>query len=155
MMPFLMGVLNGLADLDEQLQPLARIEPPLVAELGDRDAPDQFHHEVGAAAVRRAGVEHLGDVRVVHQRQGLPLGLEAGEDLAAVHAGLDDLQRHLAADRLFLLGHVDAAHAAFAEQFQQLVGANDGAGLSGVDGWSSRPASSPGAGASRKLPASR
>ena len=31
-------------------------------------------------------VEHLGDVRVVHQGQGLPLGLEAGDDLPGVHA---------------------------------------------------------------------
>ena len=37
----------------------------------------------GRPAVGRAGVEHLGDVRVVHQRQGLPLGLEPGDDLPA------------------------------------------------------------------------
>ena len=37
---------------------------------------------------------------MVHQGQGLPLGLEAGDDLAAVHARLDDLERDLAADRL-------------------------------------------------------
>ena len=49
-------------------------------------ALDQLHDEVGPAVVGRAGVEHPGDVGVVHQRQGLPLGLEAGDDLAAVHA---------------------------------------------------------------------
>ena len=58
-------------------------EPCLVAVLGDRDALDQLHHEERPAAVGRAGVEHAGDVRVVHQRQGLPLGLEPGDDLAA------------------------------------------------------------------------
>ena len=61
---------------------------------------------------------------MVHQGQGLPLGLEAGEHLAAVHAGLDDLQGHLAADGLLLLGHVDDAHAAFAELLEELVGAD-------------------------------
>ena len=71
----------------------------LVAVLGDRDAADQLHDEVGPARVGGAGVEHLGDVGVVHQRQGLPLGLEAGDDLPRVHARLDDLQGHLAADR--------------------------------------------------------
>ncbi len=77
-----------------------------------------------------AGVEDPGDVLVVHHRQGLALGLEAGDDLAAVHAGLDDLERDLAADRLLLLGHVDDAHAPFADLLEQLVGADDRAGLS-------------------------
>ena len=54
----------------------------------------------GRPDVGRAGVEHLGDVRMVHHRQRLPLGLEAGDDLPRVHARLDDLQRDPAADRL-------------------------------------------------------
>ena len=54
----------------------------LVAELGDRDAVDQFHHEEGPPALGRPGIEHLGDVGMVHHRQGLPLGLEAGDHLA-------------------------------------------------------------------------
>ena len=37
----------------------------------------------GRPAVGGAGVEDRGDVGVVHQRQGLPLGLEAGDDLPA------------------------------------------------------------------------
>ena len=48
-----------------------------------------------------------------------------------VHARLDDLQRHLAADGLRLLGHVDDAHAPFADLLQQLVGADDRAGALG------------------------
>ena len=71
----------------------------LIAVLGDRHALDQFHDEIRPAAVGRAGVEHLGDVGVVHQGQGLPFGLEAGDDLAAVHARLDDLQSDPALDR--------------------------------------------------------
>ena len=47
-----------------------------------------------------AAVEDAGDVDVVHHRQGLPLGLEAGDDLAAVHARLDDLEGDLALHRL-------------------------------------------------------
>ena len=53
----------------------------LVAVVGQRDAVDQLHHEIGPARVGRPRVEHLGDVGVVHQGQGLPLGLEAGDDL--------------------------------------------------------------------------
>ena len=41
-----------------------------------------------------------------------------------VHARLDDLQGDRALDRLGLLGHVDDAHAAFADLLQQLVGAD-------------------------------
>ena len=98
----------------------------LVAVLGDRDALDQLHDEVGAAGVGGAGVEDAGDVGVVHQGQGLALGLEAGDDLLRVHARLDDLQGHRAADRLGLLGHVDDAHAPLADLLQQLVGADHG-----------------------------
>ena len=95
---------------------------------GDRHAFDQLHDEVGPAAVGRAGVEHLGDVRMVHHRQGLPLGLEAGDHLPRVHAGLDDLERDRPLERLGLLGHEHHAHAAFADLLQQLVGADDRAG---------------------------
>ena len=54
-------------------------------------------------------------LRVVHQGQGLALGLEAGDHLAGIHPGLDDLERDPAPDRLLLLGHVDGAHAPFAD----------------------------------------
>ena len=58
----------------------------------------------------------------------MPLGLEARDNLARVHARLEDLQRHLAADRFLLLGHEDNAEAAFADLFQELVGPDDRAG---------------------------
>ena len=67
---------------------------------------------------------------MVHHRQGLPLGLEAGDDLPRVHARLDDLQRDGPLDRLGLLGHEHDAHAAFADLLQQLVRADDRAGTS-------------------------
>ena len=82
----LMRVLDRLADGDEQFQPLPRREVVLVAVPGDRHPLDEVHDEVRPAGAGRAGVEHAGDVRVVHQGQGLPLGLEAGDDLPRVHA---------------------------------------------------------------------
>ena len=66
----------------------------------------------------------FGDVRMVHHRERLPLGLEPGDDLPAVHAQLDDLEGDAAFDRLALLGHPDFAEAAFADLFQQLVAAD-------------------------------
>ena len=82
--PLLMGVLDRVANLDEQLEPLTRIELVLVAVVGDRNAPHQFHHEVGPARFGGAGIEDPGDVGMVHHRQRLPLGLEPGDDLPCV-----------------------------------------------------------------------
>ena len=65
---------------------------------------------------------------MVHEGQGLPLRLEAGDDLPGVHAGLDQLDGHQPLDRLGLLGHPDAAHATFADFFQQFVRAEGRAG---------------------------
>ena len=61
---------------------------------------------------------------MVHHGQRLPLGLEAGDHLPGIHARLDDLQSHLAADGLLLFGQIDDAHAPCADLLQQLVGAN-------------------------------
>lgn len=59
----------------------------------------------------------------VQQGQRLPLGLEAGNDVLGVHPRLDHLQGHAPLDRLLLLGQIDHAAAAFAENAQYLVGA--------------------------------
>ena len=72
---------------------------------------------------------------MVHQGQGLPLGLEAGDHLAGVHSRLDDLHGDLAADRLPLLGHVDHGHAPFADLLQELVTADGLAGSFGHGGF--------------------
>ena len=58
---------------------------------------------------------------VVHQGQGLALGLEPGNDQGRVHPRLDDLQRHRAPDRYLLLGHEHDAHAPLADLLEQLV----------------------------------
>ena len=75
--PLLMRVLHGLADRHEEFEAILRREPQLVAELVERQAVDQLHHEERLAVGRHAGVEHLGDVGVVHHRQRLALLLEA------------------------------------------------------------------------------
>ncbi len=125
-----MGVLDRLADRDEQFQALSRREVVLVAVAGDGDTLDEIHHEVRPASARCAGIQHAGDVGVVHQGQGLPLGLEAGDDLAGVHTGLDQFEGNQAFDRLGLLGHPDAAHAALADRLNELIRADRPAGNS-------------------------
>ena len=120
--PLLMRVLHRLADGDKQFQTLARCQLGLITVLGDGHAADQFHYEERPAGVRRPGVEHLRDVGMVHQRQRLPLGLEAGDDLPSVHPRLDDFEGHLAPHGRGLLGHEHDAEAPFADLLQQLVG---------------------------------
>ena len=51
----------------------------------------------------------------------MALGVEACNDLARVHSGLDELECDLAADRLLLLGNVDQAEATLANLFLQRV----------------------------------
>ena len=93
-----------------------------VAVRRDRTRPHELHHEVGPARVGRAPASNTFAMsRMVHQRQRLPLGLEPGDDLRRVHARLDDLQRHAAAERVGLLGQPDLAHAAFADPLEQTV----------------------------------
>ena len=62
---------------------------------------------------------------MVHHRERLPLGLEAGDHLACESMpGLMSLSATLRRDRLGLLGHPDRAHAAFADRLEQLVSAH-------------------------------
>ena len=75
----------------------------------------------------RPGVEHFGDVRMVHHGQRLPFGLETCHDLFGVHAQLDDLERNATAHRLLLLGDIDHAATAFPDFLAKLVPADDGA----------------------------
>jgi hypothetical protein len=134
----LVGVLDRLADRHKQLQPLARRQAVVVAVPGDRHAVDQLHDEIRPTVFGGPAVEDAGDVDMVHHGQRLPLGLEARDDLAAVHARLDDLERDLALHGLDLLGHEDRAHAAFADLLQELVRADHHAGIlgqcGGIDG---------------------
>ena len=115
---FVMRVLNGLADIDEQFQSLRCGQPIIVTEFGDRDAPHQFHHEVRSSRFRGPAIVHLGNVGMIHQGQRLTLCVKACEHLLGIHPWLDDLQRHLAADGLGLFGHVDHTHAPFADLLQ-------------------------------------
>jgi hypothetical protein len=113
--PFLMRMLHRRTDLREQVQPLGNRKLVLVAEVDQRDALDQFHHEERCTRFGRPCVEQFGNVRVIHHRDGLPLGLEAGEDGLRLPAlGTDELDGDFAFDRFGLVGHPDRSHPAFA-----------------------------------------
>ena len=85
------------------------------AILRDWDAFDEFHHEIWTSTIGRAGIEHFGNVRVIHHRERLTLSFKPRNDLAGVHARLDNLEGYGAADGVDLLGHENHAHAAFAD----------------------------------------
>ena len=129
----LVRVLHAAADAEEELEPLAEIEAVPVAVVGDRLAGDELHDEVGQPLVGGAGVEHAGDVGVVHHRERLPLALEAREHLVGVHPEADHLEGDGAAEGLELLGLVDGAHAALAEDADDAVG-TDAVGVRGARG---------------------
>jgi hypothetical protein len=85
------------------------------------DSLASSHREVLGPGGVDPGVEHLGDVRVVHERERLPLLFEPGQGARGLHAGLDDLHGHAPRHRFRLVGDEDGTHAAFAEFLAQLV----------------------------------
>ena len=118
-----------VADLDEQFQSLRCAEVVLVAIVGDSNAADQLHYKVGSSVLGSAGVEDLGDVRMVHHRQRLAFRSEAGNDLARVHTWLDNLEGNAAADRLLLFGYINNPTSAFTDLLAQFVMTDARAGL--------------------------
>ncbi len=116
-----MGVVDPLADLDEQLEPASQAQAVLAAVASERDPVDVLHHEVRPARPGRSRVVDPGDVRMIHQRERLALGLEPRDHLVGVHAQLDHLDGDLAAQRRALRGEVDHPHAALAQTFEDLV----------------------------------
>ena len=134
----LVGVLDGIANREKQLQPAAHAEAVVVAEIGDFLAIHQFHDEVRPAGGGGAGIEDAGDVRVVHAGEGLAFERKAGDDIFGVHAHADDFEGHLAMHRHPLLRQVNHTAAARAEAVDEVVGpdprANAGMGGIGIRG---------------------
>src|SRR5688572_27058417 len=125
----LVSVLHRVADLYKQLEPRSRRESVLVAVARDGHAAHKFHREVGTAGVGGTGVEHAGDIRMIHARDRLSLGLEARDHFLGVHAEFNYLQGHSALHGFVLLGHVDDTAAALTNLLQQLVTSDDLAAL--------------------------
>ncbi len=139
--PLLVRVLHRLADLREQFQTFRHLQVVQVAVIGDRDPLHTLHHEVRTSVGGCAGIQHPGDVRVIHHRQRLTLRFEAGHDLLGVHPQLDDLERDAAAHRLGLLRQVDDPHATLADPLEDPVGTDLGrVGVKAGGGRPSRPA---------------
>ena len=117
----LVGIVQALADLSEELEALFNAELAVVSVARDGHASDEFHSKVRPPGLSGAGIEYMGDIGMLQQGQGLTFGVEAGDHLLGVHARLDDLQGHLAFDRLFLLGQIDQAHTTLANLLEKFV----------------------------------
>ncbi len=61
---------------------------------------------------------------MVHHRQGVPLGLEACQNLTRVHAQLEDLDRHATPNGLFLVSQIDDAKATLAQDAAERIRPN-------------------------------
>src|SRR5262249_13125951 len=74
----LMSVLHAVTDRYKQFESLSGRQPGLVTILGDRDALNQLHDEIGPS-IDDTGVEDLGYVGMVHQGQGPAFLLESSQ----------------------------------------------------------------------------
>ena len=90
----LVRVLDRGADVDEQLEPLAEVEPVFIAVLIERLAFDVLHYEIRLAIIRLASVDQSRDVRVIEARENLPLGAKAHAEIRGGRA-IDDFDRDL------------------------------------------------------------
>ena len=87
----LVRMLHAFANFDEKFETVADPESVLVAVGGDRNALYVLHDEVWLAVGSGARVEDLGDRWVVHDGEGLPLGLEPLKKRVVIHARSDEL----------------------------------------------------------------
>ncbi len=109
------------ADLQEQLQSRAQIEPAVACIVGDRYAFDQVERNVGEARFADAALDQPRDARMAKLREREPLAAELALGILRIEAAPEQLQRdHLAHAIDRALGAEHGRGAAFAEDFEQL-----------------------------------
>ncbi len=122
-------VLRSVADLQREPEAFIDRERRIADVVGDRTPIDQFHREERPARPRlpirdEPRVEHAGDIRMIQQLKGAPLGVEPAQDRGGVHPGLDDLQRNTTLDGARLQGPVDDPETTLTDLFFDFVGAD-------------------------------
>src|SRR5207248_214887 len=99
----LMRMLNRLAHRKKELKTLSNAKTMMVAVLCNRNAIHELHDEVWVSPLGYVGIQDVSDIGMVHHGDGLALIIESRDDLAGVHAALNDFQCHAAVDRIGLL----------------------------------------------------
>src|SRR5436853_7711619 len=120
--PLLMGRLKGLAQLKEQAGDAGRIEPAVFVQQGvKRDAFDVLHHDARPLRIVERRIVKGHDVWMLKASHEQRFALKSlaefgvGGDVV-VHDFDDDLPSQVG-----LLGQIDSAHAAFAEELDRFV----------------------------------
>ena len=130
----LMGVFDGVADIRQQFQPLARAQSMLAGKKCQRRAADQFHGKIRLRAVARVigpCFKDVGDAGMLEAAEDLGFMLEAPHQAARHHPRTDDLECDDAAG-IVLLGLEDRPHPAFADLADQAVTADAPPACGGV-----------------------
>jgi hypothetical protein len=123
--------------LVKHLEAVFNAESVAVAVPCDANAGYVLHYEIGTAVLCSSRLQDLGNIRMVHQGQGLTFGLEASKDLFGVHPEFNDLESHFATDRFGLLGQVNDSHPTFTQYLQDSIGPNYLGGLDRTIEWDS------------------
>ena len=119
----LMRIREGGAHLFDQSDARPDAGPVRLAPRVDRLAVDQLHDQVGHAVVGAAGIEQLGDARMVEAGEHAPLEAEPFDDRGRAPRR-QDLDRGLPVELVVVaLRREDDAHAAAADFRHQPVGA--------------------------------
>ena len=90
----LVGMIHGVADLQEEVQSLIQGEAPVPAVLVDGPALDVLHHDEGAPVPRLPGIVEAGDVGVFELGQDPSFHGEPPEEVRRVEPGMDELEGH-------------------------------------------------------------
>src|SRR6266704_303871 len=120
----LVRVLYCVANLNEEFQTSVNRERMSVAIIRDGLTFNQFHHEIRPPTSRCAGIEHVTNTLMIHQRQCLPLRFKPGDHVFRVHSRLDNFERNTSSDGCLLFSHVNHSASALTNLLQQLVMAN-------------------------------
>nr|WP_326538432.1 hypothetical protein [Pseudorhodoferax sp.] len=122
-------VLHGLQHLRKQLDARAQAQAVAVAPVVDALAVHMLQHQVGLAVVRQPGIDQPCDVRMRQPRQDGALAPKARRQRLPHDARVQQLDGRAALKvAVAALGQPHRAHAAFAQRFNQCVGANAAAG---------------------------
>ena len=120
------GVVRGLeafGDLPADVERVANGERAMAQALGERLPWNELHHEEALAVVLLETVQR-GDPRVVERGEHAGLTLESPQSLGVSgHLVGQELERDVPPERLVARA-IDLAHAARAQQLEDLVAAN-------------------------------
>src|SRR5215470_6157508 len=108
----LVGVLDRIADLYEESQPIADVQSLSISVLIERLAIDVLHHKVGISVRRGPAAQQPADVRMIQRCQDLPFVAEPPQNEIAIKAAFDQFDR----DAMLKLsvsapGFINRAHA--------------------------------------------